>query len=100
MITQTPNQQNNRRTSKKYRKVVEDEKPASVPRHIALKFMSVEGVKDVVPSLNVPEWLKIIVIPKREGYNHELHTQIIQVEWEISQALKPRNQKFEASISW
>lgn len=80
---------------------VKDEKPAFVPRHIALKFMAIDGVQDVKPSTSTPEWLKIFVIPKdKSGYNHELYERIIQVEYEIAAALKSRRQKFEASISW
>lgn len=78
-----------------------EEKPAFVPRHIALKFMALDGVQDVKPSMSTPEWLKIVVIPKSKvGYNHALHYEILRVEYEITAALKSRNQKFEASISW
>ncbi len=81
--------------------MVRDEKPAFVPRHVALKFMDIAGVKDVKPSMSTPEWLKIIVIPTdNSGYNHELHSKILQVECEIATTLKSRKQKFEASISW
>ena len=81
--------------------IVRDEKPAFVPRHIAIKFMEIEGVKDVKPSMNTPEWLKIFVIPKdSSGYNHELHYKILAVEYGIAALLKARSQKFEASISW
>lgn len=91
--------QNNRRGKKD--SIVRDEKPAFVPRHIAIKFMEIEGVKDVKPSMNTPEWLKIFVIPKSNaGYNHELHYKILAAEYEIVALLKARRQKFEASISW
>lgn len=78
-----------------------DEKPAFVPRHIALKFMALDGVSDVKPSMSTPEWLKIVVIPQsKNGYNHDLHNRIMQVEYEIAAVLRSRRQKFEASISW
>ncbi len=80
---------------------VKDDKPAFVPRYVALKFMEIDGVEDVKPSMNTPEWLKIVVIPKsKKGYTHELYERIVQVEYEIAAALKSRKQKFEVSISW
>jgi len=98
MKTRTQNRPQHR--SKKD-SIVRDEKPAFVPRHIALRFIAIDGVQDVKPSMSTPEWLKIFVIPKnKSGYNHELHQKIIQVEYEIAAALKSRQQKFEASISW
>lgn len=100
MNTRTSKYRNENRRGKKD-SLVKDEKPAFVPRHVALKFMALDGVQDVKPSMSTPEWLKIIVIPKNKGgYNHDLHSRIIQVEYEIAAALKSRNQKFEASISW
>ena len=100
MNIRTSKYRNDNRRGKKD-SIVRDEKPAFVPRHVALKFMALDGVQDVKPSMNTPEWLKIFVMPKdKSGYNHELHQRIIQVEYEIAAALKSRNQKFEASISW
>lgn len=100
MNTRTSKYRNDNRRGKKD-SPVKDEKPAFVPRHVALKFMALDGVQDVKPSMNTPEWLKIVVIPKdKSGYNHELHYDILRVEYEIAAALKSRNQKFEASISW
>ena len=80
--------------------LVKDEPPAFVPRYIALKFMAIDEVTDVKPSRNDEDWLKVIVIPREGGYNRELLEKIGQAEHEIEKALKSRNQKFEASVSW
>jgi len=100
MSPQTQKKQYNRRTNKKRDIFTRVETLAFVPRHISLKFMAIEGVADVKPALSNLEWIKIVVIPKQGGYNHELQSRILQVECEIAQSLRSRRQKFEASISW
>ena len=78
---------------------VKDEKPAFVPRHIGVTFMAIEGVKDVKPMTSTDEEIEIIVIPSG-GYTPDLQSRILRVEHEVREALKPRRQKFFASISW
>lgn len=76
-----------------------EEKPASVPRYIGVKFMEIEGVTDVKPMTSTDEEVEVIVIPKGE-YNPDLQGRILAVEREVREALKPKRQKFFASISW
>jgi len=76
-----------------------DERPVFVPRHIAQQFLAIKGVKEVKPYMNTPQQLAVILLVN-QTYNHTLHSRILQVEYDIKEALKSRRQKFEASISW
>ena len=83
------------------KEVAEEERQLKpVPRHIALKFMAIEGVKDVKTHINTEDNLEIILVVNKGGYNRTLHENIIRTEFEIKMALKARQQKFNASISW
>lgn len=99
MPTRTPSRQRNRRTSKRDKFSKKDERPAFVPRYIALQFLAIKGIKDVKPVQNTPSQIDIILTVD-QPYNHGLQMKILQVESDIKQALRSRRQKFEASISW
>lgn len=93
---------NNRKNSPKKRKNQDNkevESPAFVPRHIADMFLRLKGVTQVKPSVNTPERIEIILLVN-QPYNHNLHGEVLIAENEIKQALKSRQQKFQASISW
>ncbi len=71
-----------------------------MPRHIALKFMAIEDVTDVLPVISTAEKIEIYVLVGDIGYNHKTQSKILAVENEIREALRSKSQKFNCSISW